>query len=130
VTDVVDLSIPVRADLLILARLTASTVASRADFGIEEIEDLRLVTEELCLSVIGDAKDGIVHLRFVRDEGDITIECSLQPDEHAQAPTGEPDEPDELSIRIIEALVDEHGFDLASGRSQAWIRKRGSRVAS
>jgi serine/threonine-protein kinase RsbW len=130
VTDVVDLSIPVRADLLILARLTASTIASRADFGIEEVEDLRLVTEELCLSVIGDAKDGIVHLRFVRDEGDITIECSLQPDEHAQAPTGEPDEPDELSIRIIEALVDEHGFDLASGRSQAWIRKRGSRVAS
>jgi serine/threonine-protein kinase RsbW len=130
VTDVVDLSIPVRADLLILARLTASTIASRADFGIEEVEDLRLVTEELCLSVIGEAKDGIVHLRFIRDEGDITIECSLQPDEHDQAPAGEPDQPDELSIRIIEALVDEHGFDLAAGRSQAWIRKRGSRVAS
>jgi hypothetical protein len=133
VTDVVDLSIPVRADLLILARLTASTIASRADFGIEEVEDLRLVTEELCLSVIGDAKDGVVRLRFIRDQGDITIECSLLPGDQAEAPAGtpgEPDEPDELSLRIIEALVDEHGFDLANGRSQAWIRKRGSRVAS
>ena len=95
-----------------------------------EVAGARTRLEAAMGKVIGDAKDGIVHLRFVRDEGDITIECSLQPDEHAQAPTGEPDEPDELSIRIIEALVDEHGFDLASGRSQAWIRKRGSRVAS
>jgi anti-sigma regulatory factor (Ser/Thr protein kinase) len=46
-SDVVELSIPVRSNLLVLARLTAATLASRAEFGIEDIEDLRLVVEEL-----------------------------------------------------------------------------------
>ncbi len=125
-TDVVELAVPVRADLLVLARLTAATLASRAEFGIEEIEDLRLVTEELCLSVIGPSTGGVVHLRFVRDGESITIECSLEPEEGTAAPTGEPDE---LSVRIIEALVDEHGTTLDGTRSCAWIRKRGAKVA-
>ncbi|MGO9029538.1 MAG: hypothetical protein ACLQOZ_13015 [Acidimicrobiales bacterium] len=125
-TDVVDLSIPVEADLLVLARLTAATVASRADFGIEEIEDLRLVTEELCLSVIGGAQGGIVHLRFIRDDVVVTVECSHQPDEHEDVRAVAVDD---FSLRIIEALVDEHGSGPVGGRSQAWIRKRGSRVA-
>jgi len=53
-SDVVELTFPVRSDLLVLARLTAAALASRADFGIEDIEDLRLVVEELCLSVVGN----------------------------------------------------------------------------
>ena len=52
-SDTVELTIPVRSDLLILARLTAAAMAARAEFGIEDIEDLRLVVEELCISVIG-----------------------------------------------------------------------------
>lgn len=125
-TDVVELAVPVRADLLVLARLTAATLASRAEFGIEEIEDLRLVTEELCLSVIGASAGGVVHLRFVRDGHSITVECSLEPEEGAPVAVGEPDE---LSVRIIEALVDEHGTVLDGARPCAWIRKRGTKVA-
>jgi anti-sigma regulatory factor (Ser/Thr protein kinase) len=120
VSDIVDLSMPVEADLLVLARLTAATVAARAAFGIDEIEDLRLVTEELCLSVIGDAKAGVVHLRFLRDDGAITIECSVDPDEFGEVPAAEVDE---LSMRIIEALVDEHGTATRGTRPCAWIRK-------
>ena len=125
-SDVVELAVPVRADLLVLARLTAATLASRAEFGIEEIEDLRLVTEELCLSVIGSSSGGVVHLRFLRDGHDITVECSLEPEEGPRAPVGEPDE---LSVRIIEALVDEHGTGSDGTRPSAWIRKRGTKVA-
>ena len=126
-TDTVELSIPVRADLLVLARLTAATLASRAGFGIDELEDLRLVTEELCLSVIGAATDGTAHLRFVRDDATITIECTLEPEAgSAGVPAGEPDE---LSVRIIEALVDEHGTRPDGAWPGAWIRKRGTKVA-
>ena len=57
-TDTVELTIPVRADLVVLARLTAATVASRADFDVEEIEDLRLAVDELCISVIQGSADG------------------------------------------------------------------------
>ena len=56
-TDVVELTIPVRADLVVLARLTAATVASRADFDVEEIEDLRLAVDELCISQVQGGGD-------------------------------------------------------------------------
>lgn len=129
-TDVIDLTVPVKSDLLILARLTAATLASRADFGIDEIEDLRLVTEELCLSMIGRASGGVVRLRFIRDDSVITIECSHQPDSSNGVAPEDPDEPDEFSQRIIEALVDEFGSEQVDGHTQGWIRKRRGRVAS
>ena len=66
-TDIVELTIPVTADLVVLARLTAATVASRADFDVEEIEDLRLAVDELCISVIQGSSDGRLDLQFSRD---------------------------------------------------------------
>jgi serine/threonine-protein kinase RsbW len=126
--DTVELTIPVRSDLLILARLTAAAMAARAEFGIEDIEDLRLVVEELCLSVIGQKTTGTIHLRFTEDVGVITVGCSLWGEGDSDE-RGEED-PDDLSLRIIEALVDEYGEDMVGGRRQAWIRKHRSKVAS
>ncbi|HXA32286.1 MAG TPA: ATP-binding protein [Acidimicrobiales bacterium] len=125
-SDTVALSLPVRSELLVLARITAATMASRADFDIEEIEDLRLAVDELCLSVVGGARSGTVRLEFSVDEATISITCELESD-------GEPDgdapgEPDDLSIRLIEALVDEHGRNAGHGRRRAWLSKRRSRV--
>lgn len=127
-SDTVELTIPIRSDLLILARLTAAAMAARAEFGIEDIEDLRLVVEELCISVIGTMTSGTLHLRFSEVEGAITVGCSVsgEGDDDIQGET----EPDELSLRIIEALVDEYGEDTVGGRRQAWIRKHRSKVAS
>lgn len=124
-SDTVVLSLPVRSELLVLARITAATMAARADFDIEEIEDLRLAVDELCLSVAGGARSGTVRLEFTLDGATITIACELdrggEPDE-----SHDPGEPDDLSIRLIEALVDEHHRD-AGG--QAWLSKRRSTVA-
>jgi hypothetical protein len=50
VTDEIGLEIPARADLLQLVRLTAGVVAARASLGLDDVEDLRLAAEELCLS--------------------------------------------------------------------------------
>jgi len=127
-SDSVELTIPVRSDLLILARLTAAAMAARAEFGIEDIEDLRLVVEELCISVIGLVTSGTLHLRFTENDGAITVGCSLWGEDGDDA-RGQ-SEPDELSLRIIEALVDEYGEDTVGGRRQAWIRKHRSKVAS
>jgi hypothetical protein len=121
--DVVELSIPVQADLVVLARLTAATVASRAGFAVEEIEDLRLAVEELCLSLVQANDSG--RLRFVYHHQDdaIEIECTLEPEagQHRPSVGGRADD---LSIRILDALVDEHGRDLRNGRPCAWLRKR------
>jgi len=126
-SDTVALSLPVRSDLLVLARITAATMAARADFDIEEIEDLRLAVDELCLSVVGGARSGTVRLEFTLDDATIAITCEL--DRRGEPDDGYvPAEPDDLSIRLIEALVDEHHRDAGTGGGRAWLSKRRSRV--
>jgi len=118
----VDLSIPVQADLVVLARLTAATVAGRAGFGVEDIEDLRLAVEELCLSLVGSRQDGRLHLSYECEGDAITVDCWYEAgDEDAQGSGGDADD---LSLRILDALVDEHGHELREGRPSAWLSKR------
>lgn len=129
--DVVELAIPVQADLVVLARLTAATVASRAGFAVEEIEDLRLAVEELCLSLVPAVPSGRLRLTFCSLPDEIEIACVLEEpppssSNGAQAATGT----DELSLRILDALVDDHGRDSSDGLARAWLRKRRVGVAA
>ena len=118
----VELSIPVKADLVVLARLTAATVAGRAGFGVEDIEDLRLAVEELCLSLVRSDDDGRLHLTFEHAADTITVTCWFEPrpgwDGAASGAV------DDLSLRILDALVDEHGREQRQGQLCAWLRKR------
>jgi len=123
---VVELTLPVKADLVVLARLTAATVASRANFDIEEIEDLRLAVDELCVSLVGDGTDGRMTLRFTRDEDQIEVEGAFHAAPEASSPVVTHD-PEGLSERILDALVDDHGFDEQDGQPRAWLRKRRAR---
>ncbi len=77
--DVVLLRLPVRADLLVLARITAATVASRVGLAFEEIEDLRLAVEELCLSVVGGTASGSVQLTFHSEPRAVRVDCAISP---------------------------------------------------
>ncbi len=124
-SDRVELSIPVRADLVVLARLTAATVGARAGFDVEEIEDLRLAVDELCLSMVGRNGSGRFHLTYVGGEDDVEVTCEYEPgaEDHAVYLA----EPDDLSIRILDALVDEHGRD-RTDKPRAWLRKRRTSV--
>ena len=125
--DVVELTLPVKADLVVLARLTAATIASRANFDIEEIEDLRLAVDELCVTLVGDRTDGRMTLRFTRAEDQIEVVGTFQPASEATSPAlVHP--ADGLSERILDALVDDHGFDdTRDGQPRAWLRKRRDR---
>lgn len=116
----VDLSIPVQADLVVLARLTAATVAGRAGFGVEDIEDLRLAVEELCLSLVGSRDDGRLHLTYECEGDAITVECWYEAGQGEETTS----DADDLSLRILDALVDEHGREVRDGRPSAWLCKR------
>ncbi len=124
--DVIELTIPVRADLVVLARLTAATVAGRAGFGVEDIEDLRLAVDELCVSVVRQHDDGHLRLRFTQEGDAIEITCAFEPVSPAPAGAAPADRGedglDDLSSRILDALVDEHGRETAAQR-RAWLRK-------
>ena len=125
--DVVGLSIPSGADLLVLARLTAATVASRAGFDVEEVEDLRLAVDELCVALIRPGTDGTLTLEFTRDADLIEVRCWYEGLETAPSVEADDDLIEGLSDRILDALVDEHGRLLVDGSEQAWLRKRRAR---
>jgi serine/threonine-protein kinase RsbW len=122
-SEIVELTIPVRADLVVLARLTAATVAARADFDIEEIEDLRLAVDELCGSLAQTGGDGRLDLQFSSEDGQIEVSCSYRGSSIAPVRTNEGSFGD-LSARILDALVDEHGEEMEDGLRRAWLRKR------
>lgn len=121
--DVVELSIPARAELLSLARLTVAAVAARADFDYEEIEDLRLALDELCSRLIGQPSEGdpgTLSLRYEWSTGTLEVRCEL---EGAATHVAVDAEERDLSDRILDALVDDHG-NAPDGRAGAWLRKR------
>jgi hypothetical protein len=125
--DHVDLSLPARPELLFLVRMTAAAVASRADFGYDQIEDLRLAIDELALTISGDeASAGRLQLLFKWTEDAIEVVGVYEPDE-TEGPRpdlGVAQPANELSARILDALVDEHGADVVGGCPRAWLRMR------
>ncbi|MHB8681542.1 MAG: ATP-binding protein [Acidimicrobiales bacterium] len=125
--DRVELSLPARPDLLFLVRMTAAAVASRADFGYDQIEDLRLAIDELCLTICGeDATEGRIQLLF--KWGDDAVEVvglyDHAADGGARRDLSIAQPANELSERILDALVDEHGTDAVGGCPRAWLRMK------
>jgi hypothetical protein len=126
--DRVELALPARPELLFLARMTAAAVASRADFGYDRIEDLRLALDELCLTLLGGTLDDRrIRLQFMWNEDTIEVTAALEGDNTGAlvgAQPVAPAAPNELSERILDALVDEHGFEHVGETPTSWMRMR------
>lgn len=108
--DEVRLSVPAMPEFLRLIRVTAAGLGSRLGFSYDEVEDLRLAIDELCIGLTGKTgRDGTVHVRFrvdgdaleVTAEGHFGDNALFTPHESA------------WSRIILEALVDDH--ELAPG---------------
>lgn len=100
--DSVCLSLPPKADFLIVARLSAAAVAGRAGLDMEQIEDVRTAVAEACLWLLPRcAADGHVHLTFSIENGlDVVaaIDDARDTEESQEAM---------YSRYLIEALMDE-----------------------
>jgi hypothetical protein len=118
----VELTLSVQDDLLVLARLTVSAVASRAAFDVEEIEDLRLAVDELCLQVLQGRRTGRLVLAMAAEPGCIDVWCHYDGTEEPQGDV--PDDEGDLSERILDALVDDHEVFTHDGRPGAHLNKR------
>ena len=123
--DALQLTVSARADSLSLIRLLVGSVASRLDMTLDEMDDLQLAVEELCLPLLGETShnEGRLHVHVGWDDDAINVRCELDVDASRPLPT-ESRLPEELSQAILNALVDEHGHDSANGLSTAWLRKR------
>jgi hypothetical protein len=113
---------------VVLARFAAATIAARADFDVEQIEDLRLAVDELCVSFGPMGEEGCVRMELERERDTVSIVGSFEPFSRSSA-GHEPvdatwERAAELSELLLDSLVDEHGREIRNGRSVAWLRKR------
>lgn len=136
-TDSVRLTLPASPEWLALARTTGAAIASRWSFTYDEIADLRLAIDELCLTLIEPGAADRLEILYSFDADAITVTGVVSgaaekrpgtvngeqiPDESADGSMGS----GELSGRILDALVDAHGSDADGSGRQAWLRKRRS----
>jgi hypothetical protein len=136
----VELTIAAQPAFLHLVRLTAGFVAARANLDLNDVEDLRLAADELCLVLMGPTGTaGRLLLHYQWGEASVEISCTLQPagpaDESGQVESGADDQLNEdpadgespyrqLSEQILDALVDGHGKTERGGLAHAWLRMR------
>jgi serine/threonine-protein kinase RsbW len=126
----VELSLAADAQMLFLARMTAAAVASRADFDLEQVEDLRLAIDELCVRLMNaGAGAARISLVFQWDASELDVLGTLVPEggptrngHHASAVDSGISY--ELSERILDALVDGHGDDIVGGVHRAWLQMK------
>jgi hypothetical protein len=123
-TELVELSIPARPELLSLPRMTAAAVANQGGFDVEEIEDIRLAIEELCLATFEGRGLGRLHLRLELRSNSLEVDCRFE-SERDGAPVANPrnELATQLTEQLLGALADEHGTEVDSGEPRAWFRK-------
>jgi anti-sigma regulatory factor (Ser/Thr protein kinase) len=121
------MTFPADRDLVMLARMVAAAAASKVGFGIEQVEDVRLAVDELCLSLIREhSTDGRLQLAFAWTDDMVEVVAShvLGPGAAPLDARGRRQPDEELSSRILDTLVDEHGVEDSSGATRAWLRVR------
>ena len=108
VAEIVELRIPGKAEWVAVARLAISAVASRMQFSMEEIEDIRLAVAEACTDAIqrvsGDAQ---IDIACRSDERSLNVRVQRE----GTIVKSEPSEAEEsvggLGIFLVRALMDE-----------------------
>jgi hypothetical protein len=133
--EVISLSFPARADLVVLARFAAATLAARAGFDVEEIEDLRLAVDELVVSFEFVEAGGTIHLQCTQTGGTVTVECAVEPGVTIHPSGGVAGDElwgadGELSKLLLDALVDEHGREYRESGPCVWLRKHRANTRS
>jgi len=98
----IKLTLPVNAAYVSAARLTASSVANRLNFDIEEIEDIKVAVSEACTYIIknpcfGSSDNFKIEFNVTRDC--IKINLSVESDKKVNI------DDDEMSLRVIKALM-------------------------
>jgi len=109
-SETIRLTVPAALEYVRIVRLTASGVASRLGFDVEEIEDLRVAVDELASLVVEAADGGELAVAFAVQNDMLRIEG-----EAPTAPGRENARVDELTAQILAAVVEEWELETRDG---------------
>jgi serine/threonine-protein kinase RsbW len=104
-TDVVQVRIPAKAEWVAVARLAISAVASRLDFSVEDIEDVKLAIAEACTICIRRGAGGGA-IEIVGETAADGLRLTVRSRSEARRPLAVADAEDALALVIVESLMD------------------------
>src|SRR5580704_12680684 len=103
--DVVTVRIPAKAEWVAVARLAVSAVASRLDFSVEDIEDVKLAIAEACTICIRRAVAGS-RVEIVTEARPEEFRATVRGESGNQRQLTVADADDALALVIVESLMD------------------------
>jgi anti-sigma regulatory factor (Ser/Thr protein kinase) len=102
----IELALPGDSRFMRLARLMASGVATACGLPLEEVEDFRVVVDEVCATLIEAGSGAPIRLVFRIEGGCLVVDGSTRSLDHMG--------PDEdrlaLSHQILDVVTDRHDF--------------------
>jgi serine/threonine-protein kinase RsbW len=117
-SEVVRLTIPAALEFVRIARLTASGVASRLGFDIDEVEDLRVAIDELSSVLVEAASGRDLDLVFTSRSDGIEMEGRVAYSAGSSLPI------EDLTRQILAAVVDEYSVEVLEGAATFRAVKR------
>ena len=132
----VTLSFPAAAEHIRLARLVASGLVAPLDYGLDDVEDVRIAVDELCALVVAHAEpEGTLVIAFEVVDGEVRVQVhaparvgALGGEVRFGVEVGVEVEVDELSRLILLAAADDHGVSCRDGEIVGHLRKRPARA--
>jgi serine/threonine-protein kinase RsbW len=102
--DIIELTLPFKAEYVSVARLTASGIASRIGFDYETVEDIKVALAEVCNKfVVTGSNEDFYKVIFIIDRFSLSIAFDCR-DTNLKCTFN--DETDAFGISIINALMD------------------------
>ncbi|HEX5614338.1 MAG TPA: hypothetical protein VFZ83_04225 [Acidimicrobiia bacterium] len=119
-TDAVTLVIPASTEHVQLARLVASGIAGRLAFDLDEIEDLRIAVDELCVLLLEHGASESLSLAYeVVDEATLLVRGTARVDAGTAPP-----EISLLTAQILSTVADAHDLGVdGDGTAYFTLRK-------
>jgi serine/threonine-protein kinase RsbW len=117
--DVVVLRLPADGAYLSVLRTATAGLASRLDFTLDDIEDLRIAVDEACAMLLPQAVPGAdLHCEFELSEGLLRVAVSVET-VHGQQPSR-----DTFAWTVLSALAGEVDSSVADKRVTITLMKR------
>lgn len=116
-------SIPARPDFVHVLRSVVASVAARADFTLDAIDDLRLIVDEACAQLLSYSRPAAVLTVQIRLSGEASVEVVVRSDADPAAwPPA--DAEGSLGWQVLSALADEARFEHAGGPALRLTKRR------
>ena len=117
--ELIRLSVPASLEFVRIVRLTASGIASRLGFDVDEVENLRVAVDELASLVLEQAESaGTLDIDFMVHDGELRIEGRVP------APDGALVRAETLTAQILKAVIDDYDLRVDDGYARFSCTRR------